>query len=124
MTTQPVHALSGDPASCRAAAAALRARAAAVASAMGPTRHGAATSDPPGSPAPDVPAGAVWAQAEALAAALDRFGAELRRAQHEHAAARRDLERNTALALAARARRRLRLACADTAPTGPLPWRP
>lgn len=91
--------LDGDPGSCQAAAAVLRAEAARLPGRGQTGRH----------PAYDL--------AERLAAALDRYGADLRRAQSRHAAAATDTERNAALALAARARRRVRLACADI--TGP-----
>lgn len=60
------------------------------------------------------------AAGQTLTAALERYGADLARAQHQHAVATRDVERNAALALAARARRRLRLTCVEvtTAATG------
>jgi len=91
--------LAGDPSSCRSAAAVLRAQAAVLA-------------DLAPQPA---------AAARALADALERFGADLGRAQREYAAGTRDLERNAALALAARARRRLQHACCRILPAGPLP---
>lgn len=118
--------LDGDPGSCHAAAAALRA---ATRDLGGPggLDH---TNDPGG---PDGLGGLgetgkeVVADALRLADALDRFAIELRRAQTDHAracAADRDDddraadERNAALALAARARRRLRIASADISAAG------
>lgn len=103
--------LDGDPASCQAAAALLRRCCARL----------------PGPGAQPTDLSAVAAAVAQLAAALDRYGMELRRAQHHHARASeearggafgRERDRNAALALAARARRRLRLACADILPEG------
>lgn len=112
MTTRDPR-LEGDPASCHAAAAELRSWCRAL---RGPDAEG-------------TPQEAVLAGADRLAAALDRFAIELRRAQCDWArattepaypAASREPDRNAALALASRARRRLRLTCADILPERPL----
>lgn len=99
--------LDGDPASCRLAAVSLRSAAARL---RGLDEAGAGDE--------------VTRAAERLATALDRYGGDLRQAQSAHARAVVDeaggtaaaQQANAALALVGRARRRLRLACADILP--------
>lgn len=108
--------LAGDAPSCRVAASALRR--AALTFAAETTRDAAqagvaATPDPPrdADAAHADPIAALAAASREVAAALERFADDLGRAQREHAGATEDRQRHAALALAARARRRLRAAC-------------
>lgn len=93
--TRPDPRLDGDPASCRATAAALRSAA---------RRLHESTPD-----RPDLHE--IASSCEEFAAQLDRYGDDLAKAGRDHAHAAGDVQRHAALALVARARRRLRLSC-------------